>query len=299
MSNKRIENKSSRTAGWTCMCRALSFQENNPYYKCDDYVAPSLLPRILQMPGLCKLAIRLFAAKGIYQYVIARTKYIDAAVRQCIDSGFTQIVIFGAGFDTRALRFSGKPAKIRFFELDAPTTQKSKILQYEKRRFNIPPDVHLIPIDFDKESPSLKLEQSGFSRNEKSLFILEGVLMYLQPKSVDETLRTISGLALPGSEIVFDYVHASVLRHENTGYGANGAADMVSSQGEKWNFGIDENEIEQFLDGHHFRLIDKRNAKELETMYFTDESGRTVGRVNGTHCLARAAVSSSRSVIHH
>jgi len=292
MLKKRIETTTSRTAAWICMCRAISSLERDRCYRSDDRVAVSLLPDFLRLlvhiPFAGRLLLKVFAAKGIYEYVIARTKYIDAVFRQALSDQFAQILLFGAGFDTRVLRFQGEARQTRIFELDAPATQEAKIGQYQKRHLSIPSNVVFVPIDFDKESLTLKLDQAGFKRDARSLFILEGVLMYLQPQSVDQTFRKIQELAGAGSEVVFDYVYASVLRHEDMYYGEKGFADTLAKVGESWYFGIEKGEIEQFLSRYGFELCDHRDARDLEEMYFKDPGGKIVRRVNGTHCLARA-----------
>jgi methyltransferase (TIGR00027 family) len=292
MSKKRIETKTSRTAEWMCLCRAISSLEKDRCYRSDDRVALFLLPGFLRLlihiPFVGRLLLRGFAAKGIYEYVIARTKYIDAVFRQVLSDQFSQILIFGSGFDTRALRFQEDGRQTKIFELDAPATQEAKIGQYRKRHLSIPSNVVFVPIDFDRESLTLKLDQVGFKRDERSLFILEGVLMYLQPQSVDQTFRKIQELAGAGSEIVFDYVYASVLRHEDTHYGEKGMAESMVKVGEQWHFGIERGEIAHFLSRYGFELRDHKDARELEEMYFKDPDGRTIGRVNDIHCLARA-----------
>jgi methyltransferase (TIGR00027 family) len=292
MSEKRIDTTTSRTAEWMCLFRAISSLENDPCYRSDDRIALSLLPDFLRVlihiPFVGRLLLRLFAAKGIYEYVIARTKYIDAVFRQALSGEFSQILIFGSGFDTRALRFQEEARQTKIFELDAPATQEAKLGQYQKRHLSIPSNVVFVPIDFDREPLALKLKQVGFKGNEKSLFILEGVLEYLKPQSVDQTFRTIRELAAAGSEVVFNYVYASVLRHEDIYYGEKGAVDAVAKAGESWQFGIEKGEIGRFLSGYGFELLDHRDARDLEEMYFSNPAGRIVGRVHGTHCLARA-----------
>jgi O-methyltransferase involved in polyketide biosynthesis len=118
---RRIESKSSRTADFTCMYRAASYLEKNELYKSEDYIAPRLLP------GLIKFLVKYklinfnwtFFPKGIYEYVIARTKYIDNIFKESIENGIDQILIFGAGFDSRAIRFTEKNIKTKIFELDS------------------------------------------------------------------------------------------------------------------------------------------------------------------------------------
>ncbi len=293
MSGKRIEVTTSRTAEWTCMCRAISSLEKSRFYKSDDRLALSLLPYLLMLliriPFAGRLMLRIFAAKGIYEYVIARTKYIDTVFRQALSEHFDQILLFGAGFDTRALRFEQQALQTRIFELDAPATQQAKIRQFRKRHLGIPSNLVFIAIDFDRESLYDKLDIAGFHRDRRSLFILEGLLMYLEQESVHKTFQTIEQYAGVGSRIVFDYIQASVLRHETALYGQSKIAQSVSKAGEQWRFGIEPAKIAQFLTAYGFEVSDHRCAQDLEAMYFQDADGRRVGRVNGTHCIVSAS----------
>jgi methyltransferase (TIGR00027 family) len=301
MPKKRIETATSRTAEMTCISRAISSLEKDRHYRSDDYIAVRLLPRLLgfliRIPLFRRIISRRIAPIGVYEYVIARTKYIDAVFKEALAEKFGQVLIFGAGFDTRALRFGNEAGDTKIFELDAPITQNAKIGQYRKRGLPIPTNVVFVPVDFDRESIASKLDAAGFDRDKRSLFILEGLLMYLQPQSVDVAFRTIRAFAGKGSEIVFDHVYASVLRHENLYYGEAEVAHAVSKAGEEWHFGIEKGEIERFLAAYDLGLIDQRNAEALEEMYFRgcpgkagfdDAAGNHVGLMNGTHCLVRA-----------
>jgi len=289
---RRIESTTSRTAEMTCLSRACSAFETNRYYKSDDHIAPLLLPSGLKPLLHVSLARKLFtkvaAPKGIYEYVIARTKYIDAVFKQALADQFDQVLIFGAGFDTRAIRFQDKMGSTRVFELDVPVTQQAKIGQYQKRHVAVPPNLKFVAIDFDKESLPVKLDEAGFCKPRRSLFILEGLVMYLQPESVHETFQTIRDYAGNGSRVVFDYIYASVLRKEGIYYGETGIEQTVSGAGEQWHFGIEKGQIEQFLARYAMQLIDHKDAKDLEKAYFTDSNGKVIGRINGTHCLVTA-----------
>jgi methyltransferase (TIGR00027 family) len=289
---RRIETKTSRTAEMTCLSRAASVFEIDSHYKSDDYIAPLLLPvhikPLLQFPLTRKIFCRMIAPKGIYEYVIVRTKYIDAVFEQALAEQFDQILIFGAGFDTRALRFHDNTQNTQIFELDVPVTQQAKIGQYQKRHLLVPSNVTFIGIDFDKESLPVKLDEAGFRKQQRSLFVLEGLLMYLQPESVWATFQTIQNYAGKSSWVVFDYVHASVLRKEGIHYGESEIAETVSSAGEKWYFGIERGEIEQFLSAYELKLINHKDAQELEKVYFCNADGEIIGKVNDTHCLVTA-----------
>ncbi len=289
---RRIESDTSRTAQMTCISRAISFLETNSWYKSDDYISVRLLPYLMRFlirfTSFRRLISRKIAPKGMYEYVIARTKYIDAVFRQALSRRFNQILVLGAGFDTRVLRFHHEAGATRMFELDVPITQNAKINQYRKRGLTIPPNLTFISIDFDKELLSTKLKEAGFAAGVRSLFILEGLLMYLQPESVDDLFRAIHEFSGAGSEVVFDSVYTSVLRHENLFFGEEDVVKTVSKAGEKWQFGIEKNGIEDYLKRRGFALIESLDADVLEQRYFRDGNGSIVGKINGTHCLVRA-----------
>lgn len=292
MTEKRIEKTTSRTAAMTCMCRAASFLESNAYYHSNDHVAVKILPnfiRVLFHVALFRtFFIKRLAPAGVYEYVIARTKYIDAVFEKALGDRFDQILVFGAGYDTRPLRFHSKEERPRIFELDSPHTQQAKINQLKRRNLSIPSTVEFISVDFDKESLPYKLDMSGFKKDLRSLFVLEGLVMYLESESVDATFQTIREYSGTGSRMVFDYVQASVFRQENRLYGESGLVKSVTKAGEKWRFGIEPAEIASFMAGHGFNVSDHKCADELEAAYFQDTDDRLVGRINGTHCIVTA-----------
>jgi len=230
--------------------------------------------------------MRMFFQKGMYEYVIARTKYMDAAFVSALEQGFDQIVIFGAGFDSRALRFKDINKQTIIFELDAPITQQEKLKAYQSRKLVAPPSLKFVPIDFNKDSLSEKIQQAGFSSGKKTLFILEGVIMYLSKEAVDSTFSFISGVSAAGSWVVFDYIYSGVLRGDNQYYGEKNAASRVAKMGESWTFALEENEVESFLIKYNFQIHDHCRTQELEDRYFRNSKGKIVGKINGTHAIA-------------
>jgi len=287
---KRIESKTSRTAEFTCMVRASSFYEKTPQYKSNDYIAPILVPKfflpVIKISILRNFFKNRFFPPGMYEYVIARTKYIDSVFQNAMKDGFDQILIFGAGFDSRGVRFATLNKKTNIFELDAPVTQEAKINQFKNRKIEINSNITFISIDFNKESLEDKLILFGFDKNKKSLFILEGLTMYLDFDAINSTFDIINEFAGENSEIVFDYVYSSVLREENLYYGEFEVFNGVKDRGEPWSFGIEKGEIESFLEDKNLKLIQNLNSEDLENEFFKDENGNILSKVNGTHCIA-------------
>jgi methyltransferase (TIGR00027 family) len=285
----RIETNTSRTAEFTCMSRAASYKETRECYKGSDYIAYALVPGfvklLLRFPRFCQLYNKHLAPKGIYEYVIARTKYIDSQYMNALEQGFDQIVIFGAGFDSRAQRFSERNKKTKIFELDAPITQREKLIAFKEKNILVPENLIYVPINFKKDSLAEKLAEAGFVENRTSLFLLEGVTMYLSGDAVDRTFTFIRDVSGKGSLVVFDYIYAEVLRQENKYYGEKDIFKTVAKAGEAWLFALEEGEIEQFLQKYDFTLKNYSNAQTLEEQYFKNQKEEIVGRINGTHCI--------------
>jgi methyltransferase (TIGR00027 family) len=270
------------------MYRAASYLEKNELYQSEDYIAPRLLRGLIKFLVKYKLINfnwPLFP-KGIYEYVIARTKYIDNIFKESIENGIEQILIFGAGFDSRTLRFAKKNIIIKIFELDSLPTQTAKLKQFRKKDISIPKNTIFIPMDFHVDSVSEKLESNGFKRNKTTLFIMEGIIMYLDKEAVDELFKLIYKLAVPESRVIFDYIHASVLRRENIYYGEKDIYEKVNSLREPWLSGIEKGEMEAFLKNYNFNLIQNLNSEDLEKMFFGDEQGNIMAKINGTLCIA-------------
>lgn len=289
---KRIESKTSRTAEFTCMIRAASFYEKRPQFKSNDYIAPLLVPKfflpVIKIGPIRNFFKNRFFPPGMYEYVIGRTKIIDSIFKNALEAKFDQILIFGAGFDSRGVRFSKLNKRTKIFELDAPVTQEAKLNQFKNRGIELDPNIIFISINFNKESIEEKLLNSGFDKNRKSLFILEGLTMYLDSEAIDNTFKIIDQFAGDGSEVVFDYIYSSVLREENLYYGETEVYKGVKDRGEPWSFGIEKGEIKSFLEDKNLKLIQNFDSNDLENEFFKDENGNILSKVNGTHCIAYA-----------
>lgn len=288
---RRIESKTSRTAEFTCLARVLSYKEKRAQYKSDDYlslvIVNSFVKLLIGIPPVRNRFLKFFPT-GMYEYVISRTKYIDAEFKKALEDGVEQILIFGAGFDSRGIRFHDISKKAKIFELDVPVTQTAKIKSYQEKGIKIPGNLVFIPIDFDRQSIPERLLESGFEKGRKSLFILEGLTMYLQPESVDKIFEIIREFAGAESKVVFDHIYASVLRREHLYEGEKELFQSVSKEGEGFCFGIERENINEFLSGYDFEALSIMDAKNLADMFFKDKLGKLLARVNGTHCIVTA-----------
>jgi len=274
--------------------RAALNREQNPLVHCPDDVSQVFLPlaaRILiDVPPLRRLFLRTLAPAGMPEYVLARTRIFDAAFESALNEGWSQIVLLGAGFDTRTLRFVEHDRRTRVFELDMPTTQEAKRDLYRRKHVPLPDELIFVPIDFATQDIGGTLRAAGYRDGESTLFLWEGVTMYLAEAAVLNTLDFVSRSSAPGSELVFDYVRADVVLGTSKLYGDRRAAKTVADTGEAWTFGLEGGEAETLLAEHGFETRAHYRAVDLEQLYFTAADGSVLRRVNGTHCIVVAAV---------
>jgi methyltransferase (TIGR00027 family) len=293
MPRRTVEHKVSNTASYTCFSRACASREKDERFRGPDHLAEVFLPLfakcIQRTTFLRNLFMKRVAPPGIYAYVLARTKLLDDVFVEALENSFSQIVLLGAGFDTRALRFQDRNDATRVFELDARPTQQAKVDILTRKGVAIPEQLAYVPIDFNKQSLAAVLFDAGCETDQKSLFIWEGVTMYLEPEAVRRTLAFIRDNSAEGSIVAFDYIYASVLRGENRFYGEEGAFKTVLRAGEGWTFGIEDGEIGSFLSERGFRIISHHTPADLERAYLTADDGTLFGRINGTHCIVVAA----------
>jgi methyltransferase (TIGR00027 family) len=128
----------------------------------------------------------------------ARTKFMDGQVTAAIAGGVRQIVICGAGLDDRALRF--RTAGVRFFEVDHPVTQADKAMRLRV----LGAADHgptLVPCDFQADSVAGALAALGHLSDEASLFLCEGLLVYLDEQACHRLLADLAARGAAGSTL--------------------------------------------------------------------------------------------------
>jgi methyltransferase (TIGR00027 family) len=127
----------------------------------------------------------------------ARVLWHDAQVIGAIEDGVQQIVVVGAGYDSRAWRLCGEG--VQFFELDHPATQ------LHKARLAPQPGPTYVQADLNVESAMDALRLGGLDRERPALFVLEGVTMYLDEQTVRDQLTELSNASAPGSRLTTDF----------------------------------------------------------------------------------------------
>jgi methyltransferase (TIGR00027 family) len=149
--------------------------------------------------------------------MIVRTRYFDDfLLRATTGGGATQVVLLGAGLDTRALRLAW-PAGTSVFEVDQPEVihQKEEVLGGAGASARCARLVRLCT-DLSGDSWPDQLVGAGFDPHAPAAWLAEGFLFYLDAEAIAALLGRVSGLAAPGSVLGFDIPDRAVFTHPVT-----------------------------------------------------------------------------------
>lgn len=273
---KTIETHPSETAMAVSFCRALASREERPEIRRPDDYADLFLSaesrQLLADSASRTIAIDRSVSRPLYGYFIARSAFIDSVFAQAIRDRIPQIVLMGAGYDTRALRFGDQLGNTRVFELDSSATQHRKVDILKKVSIAIPPGLCFVPVNFKTEDVGRKLENAGYDRKRQSLFICEGVLYYLTSEIVDALFRSVRDLSPGGSVFCFDYMTEKL-------HSVNPSEPFLS-----W---IEEN-ITSFLEKRGFGQIEHLNSDQMARRYLTLNDGTIAAKPISRLCLVLA-----------
>jgi methyltransferase (TIGR00027 family) len=245
----------SRTAEHNALFRAIEYARRPGERVVNDWIAKEFLtPPFRFVAGLSRNRI---CSALLCKYIdlrwpgsrtslIARTRLIDNYVASAVANGIQQIVLLGAGFDSRAYRIAGAE-HTRFFEVDHPNTSRVKKAHIARVLGALPEHVKYVAVDFQRDRLPDSLQSAGFNPLERSLFVWEGVSNYLTEDAVRSTLSYIGSLS-QGTALVFTYVDRAVLDDPAHFIGGSEVQKAIVRLKEPWTFGIPPTRAAGFLE---------------------------------------------------
>ena len=279
--------KTSYTAEVVCALRSIGALDPDPKTRNPDHMAKFFVNPALKtrFPGLgldfedAKFAMDRMNT-GVYYYVNARTLHMDALLGQALKAGFRQVVIMGAGFDSRAYRFHETYPDVRFYEIDLPATSTDKQRRVEMLLGRRPDWVTFVSIDFNTQTLDEVLGKAGFETDQKTFYVWEGVTYFISEVGVDSTLRFIAEQSAPGSQVVFDYMLEDVVKGlDYSAYGARRTVYFVSLRGEPYVFGIAPRQLESFINLRGLALLTDLGPDDLTQRYLIHSNGNVAGKI--------------------
>jgi methyltransferase (TIGR00027 family) len=291
------ENRASLTAAGIAMLRAIESSRPEDERVCYDPFARRLIPGWMYWMGkfFTGTGYAEWRGPGVQGFLAARERYIDDYLQSCLEAGIRQLVLLGAGYDSRAYRFEGLKHGVKVFEVDHPATQGVKIERLKRLLGRLPDQVVFVDIDFNQQSLAQRLRECSYDPALKGLFIWQGVTYYLTPEAVDATLAFIVQKSGPGSAIVFDYIDSSVLQAPGRHGEVRNLRRYRRLTEESLSFGIPEGQIESFLTARGFAQVKNVSHADLHRLYFTGKRQKRtvapgygiVAAVRGEKCEVR------------
>ncbi len=253
----QIPGQPSRTSILVAAARAVGSRDPDPTVRNPDWLSEPLIgPAERELIASHPVSRALdqdyrevsqdYHVMGLAMLMIVRTRFIDERLEHAVRNGATQVVILGAGFDTRAYRFRELLKNAKVFEVDSVATQ-----EYKKRRIETvvgtpPPNLTYVAIDFNKDQLGDVLMRAGYRTSEKTFFIWEGVSMYIAEEGVRETLGAVARHSAPGSSLVMDYTVQGAIEMM-TRFRDTPALQSLSAWGELWVFGVPDGKEQEFF----------------------------------------------------
>jgi methyltransferase (TIGR00027 family) len=283
-----MQNKASRTAEQVALFRALETARGHDRVFDDPLAVRFLhggyrwLARAARVRPVGLRLSRFIDRRwpGPRPSAVARTRLIDDLVVAALSRGARQVLLLGAGYDSRAYRLPGI-GRAAVFEADHPATQAVKrrlvrgAVRPERRRH-----VHYVPVDLLREDLGDALLAAGFAALEPTVVVWEGVTNYLSEPAVDATLRRLAALTATGSSLIFTYVDRRVL---DGSLDAGNWPDAVRRAGEPWTFGFDPATLPGYLAERGMRLALDMSARDAAVRYLEplgrEENAATFYRV--------------------
>jgi methyltransferase (TIGR00027 family) len=185
------------TGLYTAAVRAEESKRRNRLF--EDPLAQAFVSHWKYIPPSCQDSQR---AEALRKFIVARTVFFDELILSACRSGCLQVVLLGAGMDTRAFRLPLGP-NLCIFELDTADVldSKSQVLIGQA----VSPICSRIPVSCDLRSDwSKALLAAGFHPESPTAWVIEGVLVYLDEDTVNAVIRVVTAMSAPGSRMGLD-----------------------------------------------------------------------------------------------
>ncbi|KAF2078246.1 hypothetical protein CYY_000436 [Polysphondylium violaceum] len=201
----------------------------------------------------------------VFYSIAKRTHLIDKVFLDSYQEGLQQFVVFGAGMDTRSYRLP-LDAKCTIFEIDLPGVLKFKEKALQEAIKEIPPvgqcKIQFIPSDLSSLDWNHKLKDMGFDNSKPTLWVAEGLFMYLSESTIESIGELVSANSAPKSKY---FVHSLMNRTSTTPYYQPTPHDFFKMKAdtvkEEFKYILNLN-CKQYLIRHGFSF----NVKEIQEM---------------------------------
>ncbi|KHD08822.1 hypothetical protein PN36_19020 [Candidatus Thiomargarita nelsonii] len=270
---KRQESDFIQSASVTAMMRALLAEEDD-LTKNPDYLAKYFVSepwrQYLAQPAQSKSALQKRVPGGIYYHLVRTKKMDNAFVSWAKKYNECQIVILGAGLDSRGLRFAQDypNAKIYEYDLKGMFDYKIDIINSNESLAKLNGNIDYVPINFHEETLIDSMTTNQIAQSKNTLVIWEGVSYFLEEQVVKSTLLDLHKFFKSKLRVIFDYAYRDYVDGDLSYYGAQALAHELEQIGEPHIFGVNPDEVQDFLDELGYVVNNNSTWVSLEREFF-------------------------------
>jgi methyltransferase (TIGR00027 family) len=192
---------------------------------------------------------------------------MDEVVLDAVAHGLDELVLLGAGLDSRPYRFAEQLQGVQVIEVDHPARQESKRARLSRLLDGEPDHVTFVGLDFNRDDLGAALAAAGHERTSRMLFIWAGVSPYLSDEAVAEVLSWVGGHESSGTSIVFDAVLKGVVDGSHEYFGAPQLRKTLAQAGVPLRWGMPEGEIAETLSRFGMRVVRELDDEEGRAAY--------------------------------
>ncbi|MCV7400638.1 SAM-dependent methyltransferase [Mycobacterium fragae] len=200
---------------------------------------------------------------GLWANLACRKRYIADKLREALGE-IDAVVVLGAGLDTAAYRLA-RETSLPIFEVDQSINIARKAKTVQRVLGEPPKSVRLVALDFERDELLTTLTEQGYHTDYRTFFVWEGVTQYLTADAVHATLDGLRPVA-SGSRLVFTYVRRDFIEGVNL-YGAKQLYRKVRQRRELWHFGLQPEEVAEFLARYGWRPIEQLGPEQIVQRY--------------------------------
>ncbi|NUP36913.1 MAG: SAM-dependent methyltransferase [Streptomyces sp.] len=235
-----------QTALFIAWMRQLESDGPDPLFR--DPLAGAMLSALAEDPVLADVAEVIkqthTSAAGFPTYFAVRTRFFDDEILAGLATGIRQVVTLAAGVDGRTVRLD-LPAGTRWFEVELPEMTEFKDALIARCGLPLACERRGVAADLRGDWQQA-LRAAGFDPAQPTVWLVEGLLMYLTDAANESLLAGLTELSAPGSRLMLEHLQAAMLQEEG-----RPVRERVEEQGAQWLSARDD--LAEWLGGHGWR----------------------------------------------
>lgn len=225
---------------------------------------------IYHLPNRVQYRIgELVTTQGRLRHYFLRKICIEKHVRGAVDThGCEQVVVLGAGLDVLSLQLAADYPHLHFIEIDLPDSQAFKVSSLHGQQVSLPANLEFISGDLRYPLSDVLGESSAYDPSKKTLWLAEGLFMFIPEVSVGSIFEAAKAMSSSGSVFIFTTLPCK----EQGGLLARKLQQFyLTKEDSRLNWEIDYGQVEDFIATFGYRMIWQTDYKGLHQEHLSKD----------------------------